>query len=522
MFVTGTVAVAVLLFVAAGLDSESIDSSSLEAFLSEISNERNFDELDLEIWHPESESTFNLWCESGTTSLVYDCSAEQVGELLTLAHAIKGFFRDQRRFQGKIIRELQLQSEFASGILVPLQPDGTFRALLPVGEYVVSVSNCDFLGCSSSLPVTVVIRDGETSELRIDIDTGIRSTAQPQTTFTQLADDLRNAGAEVKTGSDINQPFFRVPGRVLTVNGSDIQVFEFSSMDDAQTEVAKVGPDGYSIGTSMVDWVASPHFYAKGSLIVLYVGDGRELQILLEGVVGNQFAGGVSVTPSQEEVSIEADMTARRELSGRLGAAPGDLRLVRAQATEHGNGGLGCPDAGMFYTEAIVPGYVLLYELNGLRYPFHVSTDGRFFTDCRRENNVAAPFRLADDIVKVKYAFQLAGGTPSHLGEEVELRTLADAQAFLSEAGELVAMDLEQIDWDTEMLVGTVITGSGCGFEAWVPLVFMQHLSRTVDINVAATQTGLCEKAWAQPVWLIVQEVPKDYSASFILSYRIE
>ena len=73
----------------------------------------------------------------------------------------------------------------------------------------------------------------------------------------------------------------------------------------------------------MVDWVASPHFYAKGSLIVLYVGDGRELQILLEGVVGNQFAGGVSVTPSQEEVSIEADMTARRELSGRLGAASG-------------------------------------------------------------------------------------------------------------------------------------------------------------------------------------------------------
>jgi len=419
-------------------------------------------------------------------------------------------------------RELKLQSEFANGILVPLQPDGTFHAVVPVGEYVVSVSNCDFLGCSSSLPVTVVIRGGETTDLRIDIDTGIRSTVQPQTTFAQLADDLMNAGAEVKAGSNISQPFFSVPGQVLTVNGNDIQVFEFPSIDDAQTEVNKVSPDGFSIGTSMVNWVASPHFYTRGPLIVLYVGDGRGVQTLLEGVVGSQFAGGDSMTRGQEVVSIEADMAARRELSNRLGVPPEDLVLVRSRKTEHRNASLGCPDAGVFYAEAMVPGYVLLYELKGLRYPFHVSSDGRFFTDCRRENNVAVPFRLADDNVNVKNAFQWAGGTPSHLGKEVALQTLADAQAFLSDAGEQVEINLEQIDWDTEMLVGTVITGSGCGFEVWAPLVIMQHLGKNVDVYVNATQTGLCEKAWAQPVWLIVREVPKDYSASFILSYSIE
>ncbi|PKB71255.1 MAG: hypothetical protein BZY87_06475 [SAR202 cluster bacterium Io17-Chloro-G6] len=77
-------------------------------------------------------------------------------------------------------RELQIQSEFASGILVPLEPDGTFRALLPAGKYVVTLSNCEFLGCSGSLPVTIVIKDGETSDLRINIDTGIRSVAQPK------------------------------------------------------------------------------------------------------------------------------------------------------------------------------------------------------------------------------------------------------------------------------------------------------------------------------------------------------
>lgn len=135
---------------------------------------------------------------------------------------------------------------------------------------------------------------------------------------------------------------------------------------------------------------------------------------------------------------------------------------------------------------------------------------------------MAVPFRLADDIVRIKDAFQFAGGAPSHLGEEVVLQTLADAHAFLSESGGLVEIDLERIDWDAEMLVGTVITGSGCGFETIVPMVMMKHLGMTVDISVEATQAGLCEKAWAQPVWLAVQEVPKDYSAAFILSYSIE
>ena len=134
-------------------------------------------------------------------------------------------------------RQLQLQSESSSGILVPLRSDGTFRASVPVGEYVVTVSNCDFLGCSTSLPVTVVITDGETSDLRIDIDTGIRSVARAETSYARLIDDLRGAGADVAPSSDIIQPFFGVTGQVLTVNGNDVQVFEFPSVDAAQAEV---------------------------------------------------------------------------------------------------------------------------------------------------------------------------------------------------------------------------------------------------------------------------------------------
>ena len=427
-------------------------------------------------------------------------------------------------------RELYLRSETVEDIVVPLRVNGTFLKLVPVAEYSVNLSDCEFLGCSSSLPVTIEIKEGEATDLSIDIDTGIRSPVEPGSPTAQLADDLRTAGADVETGESASRELFGALQRPFIVNGIEFFVVEFPSVNEAQAFAATVDPDGYSMRTSrgdalritFMEWTTSPHFYTKGALIVVYIGNDIGVLTLLEGVLGRQFAGSASVTPGQQDPGGGASRTAHRELSARLGVAPADLRLVNSRILEFGDGALGCPDAGVFYTQAIVPGYVLLYEINGLRYPFHVSIDGRLFTDCRRENNVAVPFRLADDIVKTKDAFQFAGGTPSHPGGEVVLQTMTDAQGFLSESGGLVEIDLERIDWDTEMLVGTVITGSGCGFETRVPLVIMRHLGMTVDISVEAIQTGLCEKAWAQPVWLAVQEVPKEYSAGFILSYAIE
>ncbi|MFQ5872936.1 MAG: hypothetical protein ACE5JL_03940 [Dehalococcoidia bacterium] len=72
-------------------------------------------------------------------------------------------------------RELLLRQEGRESIRIPLGPDGSFAALLPAGYYEVDVTDCDFLGCSFALPVTITIEDGQTTTLGIDIDTGIRS-----------------------------------------------------------------------------------------------------------------------------------------------------------------------------------------------------------------------------------------------------------------------------------------------------------------------------------------------------------
>lgn len=46
------------------------------------------------------------------------------------------------------------------------------------------------------------------------------------------------------------------------------------------------------IGTSMVTWIDTPHFYEAGRIIVLYLGNDQTILGLLNKVIGAQFAGG--------------------------------------------------------------------------------------------------------------------------------------------------------------------------------------------------------------------------------------
>ncbi len=121
----------------------------------------------------------------------------------------------------------------------------------------------------------------------------IVSHGGPTSDYVSLIDNLRAAGATVEpAGEVVNQPFFSVTGNIITVNGGDVQVFEYADAAAADTEAALVSPDGYSVGLSMISWVATPHFYQADRLIVLYVGDSTDVINVLEAELGQQFAGG--------------------------------------------------------------------------------------------------------------------------------------------------------------------------------------------------------------------------------------
>ena len=106
-----------------------------------------------------------------------------------------------------------------------------------------------------------------------------------------LIEALRAGKATVEMGEAVEQAFFTVKGQIIKVNGADVQVFEYASASEMEAEAKLVAADGGSIGTSMVMWMATPHFFKSGRTLVLYVGDDTALLGLLKGALGAQFAG---------------------------------------------------------------------------------------------------------------------------------------------------------------------------------------------------------------------------------------
>jgi hypothetical protein len=107
-----------------------------------------------------------------------------------------------------------------------------------------------------------------------------------------LVEALKARGLSVERAGEVSQPFFSVEGRALTVNGENVQVFQYRTAEIAAKEAGQVSPDGSGTGTSMVTWVGTPHFFRGGRLIVLYVGDNPKVLEGLRAALGAQFAGG--------------------------------------------------------------------------------------------------------------------------------------------------------------------------------------------------------------------------------------
>ncbi len=114
----------------------------------------------------------------------------------------------------------------------------------------------------------------------------------PVKDYESLVNNLRAAGLRVEPAGEASQPFFSAKGRAIKVDQSEIQAFEYPDEAEAQAEAARVSPDGLSVGTSKITWIGPPHFFKKGRLIVLYVGNEAGVIDALKAALGPQFAGG--------------------------------------------------------------------------------------------------------------------------------------------------------------------------------------------------------------------------------------
>ncbi|WKZ46018.1 MAG: hypothetical protein QY306_09360 [Anaerolineales bacterium] len=85
------------------------------------------------------------------------------------------------------------------------------------------------------------------------------------------------------------------------------------------------------------------------------------------------------ITPITGEVPADLLDSIVKDLSERTGAPREKIAVIQDQEIVWNDGSLGCAQPGEFYTQALVQGYWVILELDGMKYDYRVAASGRFF-----------------------------------------------------------------------------------------------------------------------------------------------
>ena len=67
------------------------------------------------------------------------------------------------------------------------------------------------------------------------------------------------------------------------------------------------------------------------------------------------------------------------QAAGDTGVPENEIMVVTAESVTWSDGSLGCPEPGMGYTQALVPGYRVVLDVAGEEIHYHAGSDGEFF-----------------------------------------------------------------------------------------------------------------------------------------------
>jgi hypothetical protein len=90
--------------------------------------------------------------------------------------------------------------------------------------------------------------------------------------------------------------------------------------------------------------------------------------------------GEESMAPSIPSGEVPDDLLADvlAQAADRAGVDVSEARIATAEAVTWSDGSLGCPEPGMAYTQALVPGYRVVVEAGGEELHFHGAESGDF------------------------------------------------------------------------------------------------------------------------------------------------
>ncbi len=93
--------------------------------------------------------------------------------------------------------------------------------------------------------------------------------------------ELKKSGLDAIPLQRITRTPFSVRGNVITIQGDNIQVFEYPSHDSALKE-ASVFAEKYVDRTKLSRWKNSVHLYAKDTLAIFYMGNDKNILDILD------------------------------------------------------------------------------------------------------------------------------------------------------------------------------------------------------------------------------------------------
>ena len=105
-----------------------------------------------------------------------------------------------------------------------------------------------------------------------------------------LLSALRDAGGEVGLKGTVQQPFLSVEGEVVTLNGAEVQVFEYPDTELAREEAKRLAEAAVGGAGDRPNWNGTPHVFTAGRVLVLYIGDDRDTFTRLQRVLGPSIA----------------------------------------------------------------------------------------------------------------------------------------------------------------------------------------------------------------------------------------
>lgn len=97
-----------------------------------------------------------------------------------------------------------------------------------------------------------------------------------------------------------------------------------------------------------------------------------------------------TVVPARMNLKGQIEFS-KKDLAQRLDVAPESVELSGANAVTWRSGALGCPETGMNYTEALVPGTVIYLQVDNMIHAYHAKYGSEPFY-CPRER-AEAPVR---------------------------------------------------------------------------------------------------------------------------------